>query len=243
MRRTYISPEFDYSNVYGTFNMKEEATLFGSKMLEVEDEFTIDNQSLVYYQALNKEQIDLSIESSLPPISYSSSEDKRINHTLVIDNSQPNSQKETTTRYVLTIDLKTILTNFIFATLKTYRTFEGVKNIMTKNKDVNYAITEYIVKNVLDRYKVDKIELFLNYVDIQGRSVLRYNNVWGGYTDVETNRTAISPDIIGVEKYQQKKIQTQTEFDESRTIVTFNQDEKSDKYCFDYYYKLYYKKI
>ncbi len=243
MRRSYISPEFDYSNVYGTFNMKEESTILGSKMLEIEDTITIDNQSLVYYQASNKEQIDLSIESSLPPVSYSSSDDKRINHTLVIDTSQSNNQKETTTRYVLTIDLKKILTNFIFSTLKTYRTFEGVKNVMTKNKDVDYAITEYIIKNVLDRYKIDKIELFLNYVDIQSDNVLRYNNVWSGFTDPETNRTALSPDTIAVEKYQQKKIQTQTEFDGSRTIVTFNQDEKSNLVCFDYYYKLYYKKI
>ena len=243
MRRTYISPEFDYSNVFGTFNMKEESTILGSKMLEIEDTVTIDNQSLVYYQASNKEQINLSIESSLPPVSYSSSDNKRINHTLGIDNSQSSTQKETTTRYVLTIDLKTILTIFLFSTLKTHRTFEGVKNTMTKNKDVDYAINEYIIKNVLDRYKLDKVELFLNYVDIQGESVLRYNNVWGGYTDPETNRTAMSPDIIGVEKYQQKKIQTQTEFDESRTIVTFNQDEKSNLVCFDYYYKLYYKKI
>lgn len=243
MRRTYISPEFDYSSVWGTFNMKEEATLFGSKMLEIEDNLSIDNQSLVYYQAQSKEQLDLAIESSLPPISYSSSEDKRINHTLEIDISQSQRQKDTTTRYVLTIQLKDILTNHLFATLKRYRTFEGVKNIMTKNKDVDYSIREYIIKNVLDRYTLDKVELFLNYVDVQGEDNLRFNNVWAGYTDTVSGRTAISPDIIGVEQYQQKKIQTQTEFDESRTIVTFNQEEKSNQFCFDYYYKLFYKKL
>ena len=243
MRRTYISPEFDYSNVYGTFNMKEEATFFGSKMLEIEDSILIDNQNLVYYQALNKEQIDFSIESSLPPVPYSSSSDKRINHKLDMDDSQSSSQKEHNTRYVLTIDLKTIITNYLFATIKTYRTFEGVKNDMTKNKDVDFSIREYIVKNVMDRYKLEKVQLYLNYVDIQSQSVLRYNNVWAGHTDTITGRTAISPDIIGVEKYQQKRIQTQTEFDESRVIVTFNQDKKSSQYCFDYYYKLFYKKI
>ena len=242
MRRTYISPEFDYKTVYGTFNMKEEATLLGSKMLEVEDSISIGNQNLVYYQTLDREQLDLSIESALPPISYSSSEDKRVNHTLVIDDSQSSSQRDSNTRYVLTIDLRTILINFLFATLKTYRTFEGVKNIMTKNKDVDFAIKEYIAKNVIDRYSLERVELYLNYVDIQSQNVLKFNNVWAGYTDV-SGRTAISPDILISENYQQKKIETQTEFDESRTIVTFNQEEKSSEFCFDYTYKIFYKKI
>ena len=137
MRRTYISPEYDYSRIYGTFNMKGESSIFGSKMLEIDDIIIIDDQSLVYFQSSTKEQLDLTIESSLTPISYSSSEDKRVNHTLVIDPSQSASQRDSNTQYILTIDLKTILSNYIFATLKRWRTFEGVRNDMTKNGDID----------------------------------------------------------------------------------------------------------
>ena len=243
MRRTYCSPEFDVQRINGTFNMKEESSFFGSKMLEIEDSILIDAQNLVYFQALNKEQLDLNIETTLPPISYSASEDKRLNHTLVIDESQTVGQKDTTTRYILTIDLKTILTNFLFATLKRWRTFEGVKNVMTKNGDVDFAIKEYIVKNVLDRYKFVGVELFINYVDIQNRSVLRFDNLWAGQADTLGNRTALSSDILGEDKYRMKNIQTQTEYDDSRVIVTFNQEKKSLEYCFDYYFKLSYQKL
>lgn len=243
MRRTYLSPEFDYSRVNGTFNMKEESTFFGSKMLEIEDSLLIDNQSLIYFQALSKEQIDYNIESSLPPISYSSSDDKRVNHVLEIDKSQSQTQKDTTTKYILTINLKDILSNYIFALLKRYRTFEGVRNDMTKNGDIDFAIREYIIKNVIDRYKLSRIELYINYVDIRNQSVLRYNNVWAGYTDPVTNRTSISPDIIGVSNYQYKKFQSTTEFDYSSTILNFSQEKKSNEYCFDYFYKLFYEKI
>lgn len=243
MRRNYISPEFDYSRVYGTFNMIEESSLFSSKMLEIEDIIDIGTQNLIYYQALSKEQIDLTVESSLPPISYSSSDDKRLNHTISLDLTQGPNQKETNTKWNLKIYLKDILTNYIFATLKSHRTFEGVRNTMTKNGDVDFAIKEYVVKNVLDRYKINRIELYINYVDIKGQNVLRYNNIWAGYTDPITNRTAITTDVIVNKTYQMAKFQTQTEFDETTTILTFNQDKKSSEYCFDYFFKLIYEKI
>lgn len=241
MRRSYISPEFDYSRVYGTFNMKEESSIFGSKMLEIEDSILIDDQSLVYFQSITKEQLDLTIESSLTPISYSSSDDKRINHTLVIDPSQNESQRNTNTQYILTIDLKTILINYVFATLKRWRTFEGVRNDMTKNGDVDFAVKEYVIKNVLDRYKLSKVELYLKYIDIQSQSVLRFDNLWAGYSN--SYRTASLPTDVGTLQYQLKKFQSQTEFDYSSTVITFTQEKKSSEYCFDYFFKLYYEKI
>ncbi len=243
MRRSYISPEFDYSRVYGTYNMKEESSIFGSKMLEIEDYLSIDNQSLVYFQSLNHDQLDVSIETSLPPISYSASEDKRINHKLIIDPSQTQIQKESMTKYILTIDLKTILTNYIFATLKRWRTFEGVRNDMTKNGDVDFAIREYIIKNVFDRYKLSKVELYLKYVNISNQSILRYDNVWAGYTNSLSNRTASLPDNVGKPEYQQKKFQSETDYDFSSTTISFQQENKSNEYCFDYFFKLFYEKV
>lgn len=243
MRRTYISPEFDYKRVNGTFNMKEESSFFGSKMLEIEDSISISNQSLVYFQSLSKEQLDLNIESSLSPISYSSSEDKQANHSLIFDDSQSISQKNSMTKYLLSIDLKSILSNYIFATLKRYRTFEGVKNNMTKNGDVDFAIKEYIDKNILDRYKLDKIELFINYVNIKDQSILKYNNIWSGYTDPVTLRSAISTSEILNDKYKLNKFESKTEFDYSSTIIQFTQEKNSSEYCFDYFFKLLYQKI
>jgi hypothetical protein len=109
MRRNYISPEFEYRKVFGTLNMKEESTFFGSKMLEIEDIIELHNQGIIYYQNSNKEQIDLDIERSLNPIVYSASDDKKNNHTLVIDKSQSDPQRNNLTKYIMTINLKNIL--------------------------------------------------------------------------------------------------------------------------------------
>jgi hypothetical protein len=221
--------------------MKEESSIFGSKMLEIDDTIIIDDQSLVYFQSSTKEQLDLTIESSLTPISYSSSEDKRVNHTLVIDPSQSASQRDSNTQYILTIDLKTILSNYIFATLKRWRTFEGVRNDMTKNGDIDFAMREYILKNVIDRYKLNGVELYLKYIDIQSQNILKFDNLWAGYSN--EYRTSSLPADIGTSQYQLKKFQSQTEFDYSSTVITFSQEKKSSEFCFDYFFKLFYEKI
>lgn len=232
MRRTYISPEFNYNRVFGTFNMREESTFFGSKMLEIEDSLSLHNQGIIYYQNSNSEQIDISIETSLTPIIYSTSDDKKINHTLIIDDSQSDSQRNTQTRYIMNIDLKTILKNFLFATLKQYRTFEGVRNNMCYSGDVNTSIKDYIEKNILDRYKFQRVDLFLKYVDLRNQNVRRFNNIW-----------AVDTDDVSRSEYQLKRFQTETDFNDSTVKLTFNQEQSSQIYSFEYYFKLFWSKL
>jgi hypothetical protein len=232
MRRTYISPEFEYKKVFGTFNMKEESSFFGSKMLEIEDVLELTTQSLVYYQNSNSEQLDLDIEKLTLPIVYSVSEDFKENQTLLIDDSQSEFQKNSNTRYTLTINLETILENYLFATLKQYRTFEGVSNTMCYSGDVNFSMKQYILKNVVDRYKFNRVELFLNYVDLRDQNIRRFNNTW-----------ATNPSVVAVESNKLKNLQTETEYDFSSIKVIFSQEKSSQLFSFEYYFKLYWEKL
>jgi hypothetical protein len=229
MRRTYISPEYQNRAVYGTLNMVEESTFFGAKMLEIEDTISIDNQDIIYYQKLNGEQLDFSIESSLSSIVYSSSTNKLNNHTLELDTTQPKYQLDNNTRWILTIDLKTIITDYLYATLKRYRTFEGVRNEMTMFNDVNVGVRNYIQSNVLNRYKFKSIDLYVRYQDLRNQSLLRYKNNW--------DNNIINP------TYKLIKFQTETEFDESSIRITFNQEKPSNTYSMDYYFNILFEKI
>jgi hypothetical protein len=232
MRRSYISPEYQNRSVYGTLNMVEESTFFGSKMLEIEDSIIIDNQDIIYYQRPNGEQLELSVESSLDSYIYSpgsNTGDKFRNHSLIIDEAQPKYQLDNNTRWILTIDLETIFTNYLFATLKKYRTFEGVKNDMTIFNDVNVAINSYTKSNILDRYKYKGVELYVKYQDLRNQNLLKYNNTW-------------STNIID-KNFRLTKIQTETEFDESSVRITFNQEKPSSNYKFEYYFNILFEKI
>lgn len=232
MRRTYISPEFNHTRTFGTYNMLETSNLMASKMLEIEDELNLLDQSAIYYQNSNSEQIDLSVESSTTPISYSLLVDKLNNSSLVIDPTQNEFQRNGNTRWILSISLKQLLTNYLFAILKENRTFEGVRNSMTFSNNVDTSIREYISKNILNRYKLESISLYIKYNDLRRQNSLRYKNNW------TTNITEIF-----LEQNKLNKVETQTSFDYTSVDLKFSQERSSQLYNFDYYYTTLWKKI
>ena len=229
MRRSYISPEFNNTKVFGTYNMFEESNFFGSKMLDVEDSISIENQNIVYYQKNTNEQLDLSIESTLSSIVYISSDDKYKNHTIVYDPSQPIYQLENNTMWIIDINVRNILSNYLFATLKRYRTFEGVKNSMTLSNNVDVSIAEYISNNVIDRYKVKSITLFISYKDLRDQNILRYKNDWKPSVALDVNKFT--------------KVQTETSFDGTSTKLIFTQEKPSSTYSFEYFFNILFEKI
>jgi len=229
MRRSYISPEYTESSIYGTFNMIEESNFFGAKMLEVEDTISISNQNIIYYQKLTGEQIDISIESSLPSQVYSASDSMKSRQTIIIDPTQLSYQRDSNTKWILTIDLKNILIDYLFAVMKRYRTFEGISNNLTRTNDVNTAIRQYISSNVLNRYKFSKLDLYISYKDLMQQNVLRYKNTW--------NPNAVS------DAHLLKKAQKDLAFDESELKILFTQENSSAQYNFEYYFNILFEKI
>ena len=229
MRRTYISPEYKNSKVYGTYNMVEESNFFCAKMLDIEDSILIENQNISYFQKSNGEQLDLSIESTLASIVYSASDSMLNNHTLKVEENQTDFQLNNSTMWVLNIDTKKILTDYIFATMKRYRTFEGLRNSMTLENDVNVALKKYINYNVIDRYKLEKVNLYISYRDMRNQTVLRYKNNW--------------KNLVISEENLMRKMQTETSFDGPSIKIMFNQEKTSSIYVMDYYFNLLFVKL
>lgn len=229
MRRSYISPEYNNIPIYGTFNMVEESNFFAAKMLEVEDSIYVSNQNIIYYQKSTGEQVDLAIESSLPTQVYSASDNMKNHQRLTLDESQFDYQKESNTKWILDIDLKDILSDYLFAIMKRYRTFEGITNPLTKTNDVNTSIREYISNNVTNRYKFSRLDLYVSYTDLRSQNVLRYKNTWKSTIVSEAN-------IL-------KKKQMDVAFDESTLKVLFTQEKPSSLYNFDYYFNILFEKI
>lgn len=230
MRRSYISPEFEHKGVYGTLNMVEESNFFGAKMLEIEDSILINDQNIIYYQMPNGEQLDLSVENTLQSYVYSAIDDKYKNHQLIIDETQSEYSKNNLTTWILEIKIKNILTNYIFGELKRWRTFEGVRTNMTFDNDVNSSIRDYIENNVINRYKLSKVDLYIDYKDLRSQNILRYKNSWNSDISKNPNNKNL-------------KFQSNTDLDGSFTKITFNQDRSSSLYSFDYFYNLYFEKI
>jgi hypothetical protein len=224
-----MSPEYSNTQIYGTFNMVEESNFFAAKMLEVEDSIYVSNQNIIYYQKSTGEQIDLAIESSLPTQVYSASDNMKSHQKLTLDDSQLDSQKESNTKWILNIDLRNILSDYLFAVMKRYRTFEGISNPLTRTNDVNTAIREYISNNVTNRYKLSRLDLYVSYTDLRSQNVLRYKNTWKSTISLDSNLL--------------KKKQIDVAFDESTLKVLFTQEKPSSQYNFDYSFNILFEKI
>jgi hypothetical protein len=198
-------------------------------MLEIEDSIYLDKINIVYYENNNGEQINLTSENILDPHLYSSTESKGKYHTLIKDSSQSDYQLNNFTNWILEIDLKNILLDYIFSQIKKMRTFEGIKNNMVIYKDVNTSLKNYIILNTLDRYKLTKVDIYISYNDLRDNMVLKHQ--------VKFDESIYNPlnKLI--------KFQTESEWDNSSVKVIFNQEKVSSLYNFNYYFNLFFEKI
>jgi len=229
MRRNFISPEYTYNQVFGTNNMEEESSFFGSKMMEIEDMLEIKSDSIVYYQNSNSEQLDLEREYDFPSVIYNIVDDKKNNHTLVLDDFQSKNQSDNFAKWIMTINVRDLLKNYLFATLKKERSFEGVLNSMSINKNVDFAIKDYIEKNILNRYKFTQLELYISPNSLLNVENLKYKNIWDEK----------------IEQPQYKFIQFASEIDNNfrNMKVFFSQNFSSNFYSFKYYFNLKFEKL
>jgi oligoribonuclease (3'-5' exoribonuclease) len=102
-------------------------------------------------------------------------------------------------------------------------------NEMTVYDDVNIAIQRYVEFNVLDRYQLKEVQLYLRYRRLDIEEVLKFETTWNPNIDSESNRI--------------KKIQTQFSQNKDTVKLIFNQEQDSSNFSFDYYYNLYFEKI
>jgi len=223
MRRTYISPEYQYNNVYGTFNMKEISPFFGSKMLKIVDSLKIDNNSILYYDEPSGEQLIKPINESLKIVSFDTL--KLSNHTSVLNTKNINNPILT-----LNINYIDILRQYLFAVLKKNKTFLGVLSKYTVNNSISSVIYEYINYNLLNKYDVPTIDLFISYNSIvSNNNNLKYNITY-------------NPNIMNKSNIR-NKFSITTDTINNVITLNYNQEQNANLYNFDYYFNIYYNKL
>ena len=229
MRRTYLSSDFNYIPTNGTFNMNENKKPFSAKMMYITDNISIQSSEVVYYEQANGQQINLASELLLPPITYSPIVSKQNNSQLALDPSQTASDEDNLTKWILTVNVNEILIEFIYASIKKARTFQSILNINTTGNSIDLAINDYIKDNLLNRYKVSSITLYMVYNSLNNATNLRYKNNW--------NSSVASPLNIN------QKVNLKYNYDQSIAELLFIQDKNSRQYSFDYYFDLFLTRI
>lgn len=229
MRRHYISPEFKYVKTHGSMSMLEQTSFFGSKMMDIMDNLSITNENIIYYQGQGtNEQLNFLIEKNTTPVVYNTINDKKVSHTIKLDQAQSVAQSDSNARWIIEINTKSILNNYLFATLKKYRTFEGVRNNMTIYNSIDVGIKDYISKNILNRYRYKSVDLFVSYKPFSQDGILKHQNQFVEITDTSlvTNKAQVILSSNG-----------------EKLTINFNQEKPASEYNFNYYFNLYFEKI
>lgn len=226
MRRNYISDEFKSNIVNGTLTMVEKSSFFGSKMMSIDDVILVDSSNIIYYQNNKSEQINLPLELTYEPLYVNLNNVKIKNCIVYRDDNTFNDLNNS--NWIIEINFKNILLEYLFGKLKNVRTFNGIYVENTQNNNIDLSIKDYIISNLLDRYLYDSIELWISYNNLSDDGNLKYINIF-------------NPDIANDSNINKEfeKIYS----DEKIIKFKFKSKKDTSKYSFDYYFNIKYNRI
>jgi hypothetical protein len=245
MKDSLMLKKYKTEKVPGTYNLIEEKTFFGTKIMDIEDYIEITDKSIQYYElnvsGTSQEnngyqyyELNTFIEDVIiQDIVNIKNENHTIKKTLQSKETEINN-----THWKIKIDIKSILSQYIFGKIKETRTFKSIESSVFINRNINKSIYEYIENNILDRYELDNIELYVKYIDIKNNiiysnlAIKQYDPLFNQSIEIEENR--VRNTNLKLDLYLDKL---------APITVDYYQTKSSTEYKFDYYFNLYFKKI
>jgi len=247
MKDSLVLKTYKTEDINGTYNMNEEKSFFGTKLMDIDDEIYLTDKSIQYLEVQKSgttsetknngyqySEINLFEESlyimDIVALKYD-------NHT-ISKSLQLKIDEEQNTRWEININIKEILIEYLFAKIKESRTFKSLNYENFSNKNINKSIKNYIYYNLLDRYEFDNIDLFIKYIDIENNHIYETSAI--KQYDPLFNQSIELPEY----KITNTNIKLDLYLDKLAPIkVNYFQTKSSLQYKFDYYFNLKFKKI
>jgi len=136
------------------------------------------------------------------------------------------------TQWVISIDWKNILSEYIFYQLKNRRTFKCIKYTDVLSENINLFIRNYITDNLLNRYQFSQLNFYIEYLDLEIGD--KYN---------EPNLLFDPIFTVDVKKDTNLVKNVNANLLEETLIVNYKQTQSSEKKKFNYYFDLIFTKI
>jgi len=235
--------KFSVNSVPGTMNQQELRTFFGGKVLYSEDTISINNDSINFSQLTGVsygygdgyQYYDYSSISDWETEFYENLSDLKENNQEIVLFSQDSITYDNNTRWQININGSNILRDYIFFKMKERRVFKNVRSNEVYSNNINNAIYEYINYNIFSRYRLEKIDFYVSYYDIQAQTIydsiqLQYSPKFNPNVYNKANLSNMS--VVGYDPYKFDSI-----------VIQYNQSKSSTQYGFDYYFDLTFTKI
>ena len=241
MKSNLMLKKFSVNSVPGTMNQTELRTFFGGKIIYSEDNININDDSINFsqvvgdynngFQYYDKDTIPEMWETQF----YENLTDLKENSQKISLYNQSSSNLTDNTRWQIIINGSSILKDYLFFKIKEQRVFKIINANEVYSNNINNAIYEYITNNIFGRYRLEKIDFYVNYYDIKKQTIydsikLQYNPKFN--VNVYKEENLINKSVVDFNPY---KFDTIT--------IQYNQSKPSTQYSFDYYFNLSFTKI
>lgn len=240
MKNNLILKKFSTNSVPGTMNQKELRTFFGGKIIYSEDNIYINNDSINFSQVVSDinngyQYYDVSLAKNKEVNFYENLTDLKSNNQSISLFSQNSTSLNNNTKWEITINGSTILKDYLFFKIKEQRVFKNINSDEVYSNDINNAIYEYITANIFGRYRLNKIDFYVNYYDLKKQSIqdniyLQYNPIFD--VNVYKSENLSNMNIAGFDPYKFDLI-----------TIQYSQSKPSNQYSFNYYFDLNFTKI
>jgi hypothetical protein len=238
MKSDLMLSKFQTANVSGVFNLIEQKTYFGSKIIKLEDYVSIENQKIQYSEIFNDTNF---LYNGYQYFDYQSYRGEKLYLKKLTDIKKKYTTIELITKdtvyknnteWELTIDYTSILREYLFLKLKQNRIFKCVRPQDLLNKNINESIYSYIDFNLIDRFNFDKLVLYIQYYNIDNNNsyhydpYLMFNPQYNEKINIDTN-------VVN---------SVNLSYRNNNIVVLYNQNKNYEAYKFDYYFDIYYKR-
>jgi len=233
---SYLAPEFTYNNIYGTFNMREQKSFFGSKAMDIEDSIIINESSITFNEDSTTGEQNILGSGETLNTDFNFNNLKEVYHTIEQKKLQTSLERDEITKWVINVDIQQLLKDYLYASIKSARTFVDIVNENTRTNSVNLAIENYINFNLSDRYVIDRVDFYVQYFLIEDDpSLKRYDPLYS--LNVKQNK------ISNIGNAQQTTDINITGSIENNNIeIEYTQTKNSLDYKYDYYFDIVFKR-
>lgn len=237
MRTSYLNTEFLQLPTFGTMSMLEKRSFFGSKMMDIEDEILVDQQTIIFKEDPNtKEQTTAGAGSEVTNTTYNFDTLKSDYHTIDFNSKQSTSERVELTSWEIVLDADSLLEDYLFARIKQARSFLDVYNNKTRDHNVDLAIRSYINQNLMKRIEVKKINFYVqNFAIIDNPALLKYDPKYNLQVKLNTSLK------VGDSKLD--NVQIDRNLIDNTLIIIYNQKKNALQFKFDYYFDVVFGKI
>ncbi len=242
MRKDTIVRDYLQSNVNGVVNMHEKTNLLCGKMMDIEDEIRIS------YNYTSEDLANINTTSSSHNVSYNFIKQKAIKK-LYPDSSQSPLDNVNLTKWIFELDSKYLLREYLYNEIYTnnpHSPFRQIRTTDVPGGKINTLCYDYIDKNILSRYQLKEIVLWVSYFELKLGSVPGSgSNILNPEIKLLYQTPVYSFNAIPMVSNpdSQKETVSIKPYNDGLVEINYKQKKSSQYYTFIWYYDAVYQKI